>query len=176
MRDERVTIWRPNTPADERKGLLACVEEALVQPSISAASTTITHEVALYQAEAPTISIAQARLLTPHDWELVEAFEPGSGAYYFDPQRAPLCGVVVDGRLLSLAHSSRRTAEACELGIDTLAEARRRGYARAATILWAASIAREGLIPLYSALATNAASLYLAVSAGYRSFAHAAYC
>jgi predicted GNAT family acetyltransferase len=81
----------------------------------------------------------------------------------------------VDGRLLALAHSSRRTAQACELGIDTLPEARRRGYALAATMLWTRAILDEGLIPFYSALAENSTSLALAAAAGYREFARAAY-
>jgi predicted GNAT family acetyltransferase len=80
---------------------------------------------------------------------------------------------VFDGRLLNQAHSSRRTAEACELGIDTLPEARRRGYALAATVAWSASILAEGLVPIYSAFAANTASLRLAHGAGYRPFARA---
>jgi len=75
---------------------------------------------------------------------------------------------------MSLAHSSRRTKEACELGIDTLPEARRRGYALAATILWTRAVIQEGLVPLYSALAENTASLRLAAAAGYRVFARVA--
>jgi RimJ/RimL family protein N-acetyltransferase len=94
--------------------------------------------------------------------------------YYFHPDRRPLIGVIIEGRLLSLAHSSRRTAEACELGIDTLPEARRKGYALAATLPWAVSVAQEGLVQFYSASADNTASLGLASAAGYRAFARAA--
>ncbi|MFL5701810.1 MAG: GNAT family N-acetyltransferase, partial [Ktedonobacteraceae bacterium] len=115
-----------------------------------------------------------ARLLTPDDQALVEIFDPGNVEYYFHPDRRPLIGVIVEGHLLSLAHSSRRTAEACELGIDTLPEARRKGYALAATLLWAASVAQEDLVPFYSASAENTASLGLASAAGYRAFARAA--
>ena len=78
----------------------------------------------------------------------------------------------IPGRVVSLAHSSRRTHEACELGVDTLPEARRRGYALAVTTLWARMVLQEGLVPLYSALAGNRASLALAAAAGYRVFAH----
>lgn len=174
--EPRVTIWRPDTPVGVRAACLARVEEALAFPSIASAAPGISREVALRQAGTPAISVAEARqvarLITPFDRALVEAFEAGSSKYYFHPRRSPLCGVVIDGRLLSLAHSSRRTAEACELGIDTLPEARRRGYALAATVLWAASVAEEGLVPLYSALATNTASLHLAAAAGYRPFTH----
>jgi len=60
------------------------------------------------------------------------------------------------------------------LGIDTLPAARRKGYALAATILWAHTVLQEGLVPLYSAFANNAPSLRLAAAAGYRAFAHVA--
>jgi len=82
--------------------------------------------------------------------------------------------VVIADQLLSLAHSFRRTREACELGIDTVPEARRKGYALAATILWTRAVLQEGLVPIYSALAENTASLRLADAAGYRAFARIA--
>jgi len=104
----------------------------------------------------------------------VAAFISGSSDYYLDPEKRPLIGVVRAGRLLSLVHSSRRTKEACELGIDTAAEARRKGYALAATIVWTRMVMQEGLVPLYSADAENTASLRLAAAAGYRVFAREA--
>ena len=61
--------------------------------------------------------------------------------------------------------------EACELGIDTLPEARHQGYALAATILWTQAVLQERLVPIYSADAFNTASLRLADAAGYRAFA-----
>ena len=115
-----------------------------------------------------------ARLLTPDDQAVVELFDPGDSEYYFHPARRPLIGVFVAGRLLSLAHSSRRTAQACELGIETLPAARRKGYALAATLLWAAEVTQEALVPFYSASAENTASLGVASAAGYRAFARAA--
>ena len=119
--------------------------------------------------EAATRSIA--RPLTEKDRALVEAFEADAQDYYFRPERQPLIGVVISGHLLSLAHSSRRTSEACELGIDTLAGARRKGYGLAATIVWTQAILQERLVPIYSADASNIASLRLADAAGYRTFA-----
>lgn len=175
--DEQVAIWRPDVPAIERKELLIRVSEALMFPSTVSVAPEISREVAFHQVALPTMSIAAqevARLLTPDDQTLVELFDPGHREYYFRPDRRPLVGVIVEGRLLSLAHSSRRTAEACELGIDTLPEARRKGYALAATVLWAVSVAQEGLVPLYSASADNTPSLSLAAAAGYRAFARAA--
>ncbi|MBA2679558.1 MAG: GNAT family N-acetyltransferase [Ktedonobacteraceae bacterium] len=178
MDTDRVSVWRSDVSATEREDLLVRVNEALALPPTVSTAPGISREIALHQVALPTMSVAAAHMLarplTSHDQALVETFEPDSVAYYFHPGRRPLIGVIVEGRLLSLAHSSRRTAEACELGIDTLPEARRKGYALAATILWAASVAQEELVPLYSAFADNTASLRLAVAAGYRAFARAA--
>ena len=109
-----------------------------------------------------------ARALDAGDGALVDIFEAESAAYFLDPSRSPCVGVEVDGRLVSVAHSSRRTTSACELGIDTLPEARRRGYARAATTLWTALVQQRGLVPIYSAFAWNQASLQLAQVVGYQ--------
>ncbi len=178
MADEQVAIWRPDVAALEREALSFRASEALTLPPTEHVASHISREVAFHQVASPTMSVAAAqrvaRLLTPDDQALVEIFEPGEVSYYFHPDRRPLIGVIVEGRLLSLAHSSRRTAEACELGIDTLPEARRKGYALAATLLWAASVTQEDLVPFYSASAENTASLRLASAAGYRAFARAA--
>ena len=178
MADEQVAIWRPDVAAPEREALFLRASEALTLPPTEHVAPHTSREVVLHQQASPTMSVAAAqhvaRLLTPDDQALVEIFEPGEVSYYFHPDRRPLIGVIVEGRLLSLAHSSRRTAEACELGIDTLPEARRKGYALAATLLWAASVTQEDLVPFYSASAENTASLRLASAAGYRAFARAA--
>lgn len=178
MAGEMVAIWRPDVAAPERTALYERAREALAFPPTRRVAPHISREVALHQVASPTISIVAAqriaRLLTSADQALVDSFEPGETKYYFHPDRRPLVGVVVEGRLLSLAHSSRRTAQACELGIDTLPEARCKGYALAATLLWAASVTQEGLVAFYSASAENTASLALAAAAGYRVFARAA--
>lgn len=174
---KRIYIWRTHIEAAEREELLTRLYKVLPLPINSPLPPGISREVAFRLEAAPAISLEaagrKARPLTDDDYALVEAFEPGEAEYYFRPERRPLMGVVVDGHLLSVAHSSRRTAEACELGIDTLPEARRRGYALAATVVWSAAVQQEGLVPIYSALADNLASLNLAVAAGYREFARA---
>jgi RimJ/RimL family protein N-acetyltransferase len=109
----------------------------------------------------------RARVLNESDAALIEAFEAGSASYFLDPRTAPAIAVIIGGRLMSIAHSSRQTAEACELGIDTAPEARRRGYAAAATTLWTALVQQQGKVPIYSAFAWNTASLQLAQSVGY---------
>ncbi|HEY6406834.1 MAG TPA: GNAT family N-acetyltransferase [Ktedonobacteraceae bacterium] len=177
MNGNRVHIWRADVDAIERAALLASAHEALALPPM-ATTVGINRDVALHQVASPTMDVAAAqqitRPLTPHDKSLLESFQRGSAEYYLYPSCRPLIGVIVEGRLLSLAHSSRRTSEACELGIDTLPEARRRGYALAATILWAATVSLEGLVPLYSTSVENEASLGLAAAAGYHVFAQVA--
>ena len=104
---------------------------------------------------------------TGADATLVDIFEAESASYFLDPSHSPCVGVEVEGRMVTIAHSSRRTASACELGINTLPEARRRGYARLATMLWTAMAQQQGLVPIYSAFAWNQASLQLAQVVGY---------
>lgn len=171
----RVHLWRHDVPATDRARLTTQANATLAQPAGAPLAQGVEREVALIQSASPTLGLDAAariaRRLTAADGPLLAAFWPGEEDALRDPIRAPLFGVVRDNRLLSLAHSSRRTPDACELGIDTLPEARRRGYALAAVLLWAAAVAAEGVIPFYSARADNTASLALAHAAGYRPFA-----
>ena len=166
--------------AADRPAVAARAEAALAQWDSPAAEPGVSREVALCR-DAPSaldVSAAReiARPLGEADHALLEAFWPGEAyPYLHEPARGPLIGVVTEGRLRSLAHSSRRTAEACELGVDTAPDARRQGYGLAVTVLWSEAVAAEGLVPIYSALAENTASLALAHAAGYRAFARAAY-
>lgn len=173
----RVHIWRQDVTIAERARLLATLAAVLQAPPDAVLPSGVSREVAFRLAEAPAIDPAAVRLLTRQlaldDYKLVEAFQADSAADLLYAECHPFIGVAMEGRLLSLAHSSRRTAEACELGINTLPEARRRGYALAATVAWSAAISQEGLVPIYSAFAENTASLALAVAAGYREFARA---
>lgn len=176
---ERILIWHKDLVFEERTELLARLNE-VQRLSFSASAPSLpglSREVAFRLEAEPMLDLMAARQLarrlTSADAALIEAFWPGHAREMMRSAVQPLLGVIVDGRLLSLAHSSRRTAEACELGIDTLPEARRRGYALAATVAWSAAISAEGLTPIYSALAENTASLRLAEAAGYRAFARA---
>lgn len=173
-----VRIWRGNVAGAARGQLLERARAALALPDEAPGEPGITREAALHQAAVPVIELEAARQLARpiarDERALVNASLPGWADYYLEaPERMPVFGAVVAGRLLSVAHSSRRTAEACELGVDTLPEARRQGLGLAVTVCWAAAVATEGLVPLYSALTENAASLALAHAAGYRVFARA---
>ncbi|GAC1305954.1 MAG: hypothetical protein NVSMB27_44490 [Ktedonobacteraceae bacterium] len=174
----RVYLWRPGVTTMEREALRLRVSEALEFPPIGAPMPGVHREVALSLVAPPRLDEATARNiarpLTEKDRALVEAFEPDALDYYFRPERQPLIGVVISGHLLSLAHSSRRTPDACELGIETRAFARQKGYALAATIGWTQAILQESLVPIYSADVSNTPSLRLADAAGYRTFARLA--
>jgi RimJ/RimL family protein N-acetyltransferase len=167
----RLAIWRPDIEHDERPRLL---DEAQAAGPIWDETLKMRREVVFHFPYSRTLfrrlpqATRLARDLIADDARLVAAFETDSASYFLDREHAPCIGVVVDGRLTSIAHSSRRTAGACELGINTLAEARRQGYAAAATILWTAAVRDLGLAPIYSAFAWNTASLHLATSIGYR--------
>lgn len=179
LAEGRIYIWPEEKEPEERAELYARLNEALASPLTVEPPAGISREVALSLAAAPTIDLAAARriarpLALDDDLALLRTFLSEEPVNLLRPESGPLIGSIVDRRMLTLAHSSRRTAEACELGIETLPEARRKGYALAATVVWSNAIAREGLTPLYSARASNTASLNLAMAAGYREFARAA--
>ncbi|HEX5548958.1 MAG TPA: GNAT family N-acetyltransferase [Ktedonobacterales bacterium] len=162
---EQITIWRPGVASDERADFL---QRARIAGSAFDPAVGMRREIVLRFRDTPTLAAQpSARLLTADDTALLEAFEAGSAAYYLNLACAPCIGVIANGRLVTVAHSSRRTAAACELGINTLPEARHQGYAAAATRAWTHAIQQEALTPIYSAFAHNTASLRLAAAAGY---------
>lgn len=175
----RIHIWRPGLSNALRVALLERLEEVLIQPTPDATTRDVSQEVALHQIAEPAIDLATAHSIaqpvTFQEHELLETWEPDAAEYLLRPEHRPVFAVITDGCVLCVAHSSRRTDAACELGIETRPEARRKGYALAATILWTAAVAQEGLVPIYSALAENTASLKLAHAAGYRVFARGAH-
>ena len=178
MTEGRIVIWRPDNTPIARKILEYRMRVAReVQPD-AAPPTWLHPEVALALAAHPqhknVASDCSVQLLTKADHSLIDTFDPGWLPYYLEPACQPLFGAIVSGRLVSMAHSSRRTSEACELGVSTLPDARQKGYAQAVTVAWTQAILQESLVPLYSADAANTASLRLAHAAGYRIFARAA--
>ena len=166
---QEVAVWRPNVAPEQRVLYLANARKA---GDVWDRALAMRREVVFYPPRLRPEQAAQARqrarVLSAADADLINAFEPDSAAYFLNPHKAPVIGVIVAGRLVSIAHSSRQTPAACELGIETLPEARRRGHAAAATILWTTLIQQRGLVPLYSAFAWNSASLQLAQSLGYQ--------
>lgn len=165
---EQVAIWRPEIVPEQRLLYLENARKADVvwDPALGMRREVVFH-YPLIRQEQQAQAQQLARVLHAEDVDLIDAFEPEGAPHVLDPHKAPYIGVVVDGRLMSIAHSSRQTPSACELGIDTLPEARRHGYAAAATTLWTAIVQQKGLVPIYSAFAWNTASLQLARTTGY---------
>ena len=163
-----VAIWRAGIAPDQRRHLLERAHQAgaVWEPALEMRREVVFAAPGLTPPREEQARHV-ARVLTADDAERIEAFEAGSAAYFLNPHMAPCVGVVVDGQVVSIAHSSRQTTAACELGINTLPEARRQGYATAATTLWTALVQRRGLMPIYSAFAWNTASLNLAQVVGY---------
>lgn len=83
----------------------------------------------------------------------------------------PYVGFFCDGKIVSICRSVRK-GNAHEAGIETLPSYRRRGYAQLVLNDWTAAVQKQGLVPLYSALSENTASIRLARKAGYVLYAH----
>jgi len=167
-----VRVWR-DVPEYARAGLRERARRMLGRVGEDPGAGG-TGEVVFRRTPPVPVATTPVRRLGGDDRALLEAFEPGETAYWLAPARAPLFGMLERDLLVGVAHSSRRTAQACELGINTLPAARRKGFARACVLAWAEAVAAEHLEPLYSASWTNTASLRLAEECGYRAFARAA--
>lgn len=74
--------------------------------------------------------------------------------------------VVVSGRQVSWASSSRSNEEAAELWVRTSEDSRGHGYATLATRAWAAEVTGEGRIAFYSHRDSNTPSRHLATKLG----------
>ena len=82
------------------------------------------------------------------------------------PERAPIVGVEVEGRVVSVCFCARRSPAAAEAGVETAASYRGRGFAPLVTAAWARRIRQSGRLPLYSTSWSNAASLAVARKLG----------
>ncbi len=73
-------------------------------------------------------------------------------------QRQPFVVAVDDGRAVAVCCSVRITPVAHAAGVETLPDARRRGFASRAVVAWAKAVAESGAVPLYSTSWDNGAS------------------
>lgn len=76
--------------------------------------------------------------------------------------------ILVDGRRVASASSSRSDSAAAELWIETAADQRRLGYGTLVAKAWAAEVLQSGKIAFYSHLHDNLASAALAGKLGVR--------
>ncbi|HEY2595240.1 MAG TPA: GNAT family N-acetyltransferase [Chloroflexota bacterium] len=80
----------------------------------------------------------------------------------------PVYAVMRDGRVVSACVSSREDERGGEAWVQTLPEARGRGYARQTTAAWAHALQDAGKLPFYSFSDDNVASAGVASSLGLR--------
>lgn len=72
--------------------------------------------------------------------------------------KTPVLAVIRDDKIVSICHSSRKTARAAEAGLYTAENSRGRGYASAVAIAWARELQSHGKMALYSTSWDNLAS------------------
>ena len=135
-------------------GLITC-EVALIQDARATATQPPDDALRLLRRIMPDdadLAALLAHFPFQNNDEDVGSEDEDDMTYFTSLNRQPVVGIVADGELLCVAHSSRRTTFACELGIETLADARRRGYALACTLRWAALVVAGGRIPFYLSL------------------------
>ena len=78
----------------------------------------------------------------------------------------PCAGLVIDNWLVSQCRSVRRTAQAHEAGLETLADFRGNRYAAIVTIGWAAAVYDLGALPFYTTSWNNVNSQNVAKKLG----------
>ena len=113
-----------------------------------------------------------ARLLTPHDLELVEAAPAEVRGSGWSSVREMLgegvvAGAAIAGCLVSIAFTSARLPEHADIAISTLKGWRGRGFATAAASLVARRLQEAGQTPVWSTREVNGASLRIARKLGF---------
>jgi RimJ/RimL family protein N-acetyltransferase len=93
--------------------------------------------------------------VTAQDTQLLRTFPDWRDEVRF---REPFMVAVEAGRAVALCCSVRITAAAHAAGVETLPDARRRGYAAQVVVAWAKAVASLGALPLYSTSTDNVAS------------------
>ena len=86
-------------------------------------------------------------------------------------QRKPCFGVFRGGQAIAICASARRTPEAAEAGVETVAAFRGQGAAGLAAASWGDAVLASGRVAFYSTSWENAASQSVAAKLGLRYFA-----
>ena len=85
--------------------------------------------------------------------------------------RAPVLGILDNGRAVSVCLCARLSDEAAEAGLNTREAYRGRGYGPRVAAAWGHAIRASGRVPLYSTSWTNTASLSVARKLGLQLYA-----
>lgn len=107
---------------------------------------------------------ADVRLLTPEDAALLEGMSQLAG----DVGETIVAAAIVEGEIVSLAHTFAWSPRYVDLGVTTHEDWRGRGLATSAAALVAAEVFRRGRVPVWSCGASNEPSLRIARRLGFR--------
>lgn len=122
-------------------------------------ATFVDGSITVYAAETKLGPDMRARRMRAYTFGSLPKVAPVDGLRRLEPEKWEVQGV-------SWAWSSRSNARAAELAVETEAEHRRKGYARAATAAWAREVLDAGKVAFYSHDVENHASAALAKSLG----------
>jgi GNAT superfamily N-acetyltransferase len=124
------------------------------------------------QRPAPQFSDPVVRRLGPADVALLDAAPAevrggGFGGTTALLSNGIVAAAIVDGGVVAIAHTSAITDRHADIGVVTLPDYRRRGFATAAAALVATAIQASGRVPVWSCGETNQASLHVAANLGF---------
>jgi RimJ/RimL family protein N-acetyltransferase len=107
----------------------------------------------VWESAADPTQFPEGVRLTEAHRPLIEVYHPGVA---LGPRT--VCGVIIDGQIVSTCSSSRENERAGEAYVYTRPECRGRGYGRQATAAWAYYMQEQGKLPFYSHRLDNLAS------------------
>lgn len=116
---------------------------------------------------------APARMLTTDDAPLIEQSSPAvvgdaAGSLLSSVRNGHVAAVIVNDRIVALAHTFMISREFADIGVVTDEALRGRGYASAAAALVCQAVQAGGRTPVWSCGATNLASNRVALKLGFR--------
>jgi len=160
VHNAQVETWALGSPRAEDACLAALTAEAPVSAIWRGPAFSLLGEPAA-RGEAEAIDASNVELLRPcfPDW-IADV-----------PHRRPFLAVVRGGRAVSLCASVRISAQVHCAGVETHADWRGRGFARAAVAAWAAAVRAAGAVPFYSTSGDNKASQAVAKAVGFETVA-----
>jgi RimJ/RimL family protein N-acetyltransferase len=104
------------------------------------------------------------RLLTPEDLALLEGMPLPAG----DAELPIVAAAIIEGEIVSLAHTFAWSRRYVDLGVTTHEEWRAQGLATSAAAIVAGEVLRRGRVPIWSCGAHNEPSLRIARRLGFR--------
>jgi rhodanese-related sulfurtransferase len=175
IRDNRVCVWAVNArvPSEVTRQLIALARS---EPPATALTDPPRHAeayVTLLGGRVDSGPVFTFPMASPANDDVVtitalSELEPHFRGWTVDeiPERSPILGIPVDGHIVSVCFSARRSKLAAEAGVETAIGYRRRGFGSRVTASWARLIRESGRLPLYSTSWNNTASLALASTLG----------